>query len=334
MINDYLILKTDDKLVDEIVVFFTAQVSNPLLYNKIQEICIAYSQKFKKPSTESFIKMGYLSGFDFLNYMTETNKVGKGIKTRFVEIVLEQMVKNYIISPMDSIILNYQDHRYKANGDYTKMLFQKKLIKNLIYGFNYIIDRYKNSVVKIEHINKDGDHSIGTGFLTTEVINDTHIIVTNKHVIEKSKQINVYTKDDVEIKIVDSIKDKNRDIALILINDIFGDPFFLSSNLNVMTEIITIGYPSIPMTKYAFQVYHKGEVNSFVQDYWDNKLFLISAKTSSGNSGSPIIDNTGMVVGIITEELFEKDKFIEKGKLPYYAGIPTNEILASINDFK
>lgn len=329
-----MILNTNDKLVDDIIIFFTAQVTDPLLFSKIQEICTAYGQKYKKQNAESFIQMGYLSGFDFLNYMTETKKIGNGIRTRFVEIALEQMVKNYIISPMDSIIINNQVRSYKANGEYTKMLFQKKLIKNLIYGFNYIIDRYKNSVVKIEHINKDGDHSIGTGFLTTEIVNNNHVIVTNKHVIEKSKQIIVYTKDDIELKIVDSVKDKTRDIALVFIKDLFGDPFFLSSNLNIMTEIITIGYPTIPTTKYAYQVYHKGEVNSFVQDYWDNKLFLISAKTSSGNSGSPIIDNTGMVVGIITEELFEKDKFFEKGKLPYYAGIPTNEILESINEFK
>jgi hypothetical protein len=86
------------------------------------------------------------------------------------------------------------------------------------------------------------------------------------------------------------------------------------------------------MTKYSYQVYHKGEVNSFVEDYKSNKLFLFSAKTSSGNSGSPVIDKTGMVLGIVTEELFEKDKFYEKGKLPYYAAIPAIEIGRMISE--
>ena len=109
---------------------------------------------------------------------------------------------------------------------------------------------------------------------------------------------------------------------------------WLSKNEFRFTVVDNIKYPTIPTTKFAYQVYHKGEVNSFVEDYWDNNLFLISAKTSSGNSGSPIIDNSGMVVGVITEELFEKDKFYEKGKLPYYAGIPTVEIVKAITKYK
>lgn len=87
------------------------------------------------------------------------------------------------------------------------------------------------------------------------------------------------------------------------------------------------------MTKHSYQVYHKGELNSFVEDYRENQLFLFSAKTSSGNSGSPIIDKYGMVIGIVTEELFEQELFYEKGKLPYYAGIPTEEIIKSVNEY-
>lgn len=334
MITEYHILNTDDKLVDEIISFFTAQGTNPELFREIKEICIKYSNQLHKPNGESMINWGFLSGSDFLNYMTDTGKIGQGIKTRFVEIALQQLVKNYLITPMDTILVNHQDQRYKVSGEYAIMLYQKGLIKNLLYGLNYIIDSYKASVVKIEPISKEGDYSIGTGFLISEKVNDNYIVVTNRHVVEKSKSVKVFKFDDDEIQIVKVFEDNERDIALILVAELFNKPFFLSKNLNVLTEIITIGYPTIPTTKNAYRVYHKGEVNSFVEDYWNNKLFLISAKTSSGNSGSPIIDKTGMVVGIISEELFEKEAFFEKGKLPYYAGIPTDEILKSVDKLK
>lgn len=86
------------------------------------------------------------------------------------------------------------------------------------------------------------------------------------------------------------------------------------------------------MTKYAYQVYHKGEINSHIEDYFGNKLFLFSAKTSPGNSGGPIIERSGMVIGIVTEMLFEQEEFFQKGILPYSAGIPATKIIDFLND--
>lgn len=328
MITDYLILSSNDELVTEIIDFFTSQETNPDLFNEIKDVCIDHSKKFRKADSEMYINMGFLSGFDFLMYMSHTKKIGNGIKTRFVEIALQQLVKNYILTPLDSLVVYNQDQRYKVAGKYAKVMYQQKLIKNLLYGFNYIIDCYRNSVVKIEHVNHNDDTSIGTGFLITS--NSEYIIVTNKHVVENAKKIRVLTYDEQEIKVKSIFKDNERDLALVFIEYYDAIPFVLNVDLDVMKEIITIGYPKIPTTKYAYQVYHKGEVNSFVEDYWNHKLFLISAKTSSGNSGSPIVDHAGRVVGVITEELFEKDMLFEKGKLPYYAGIPVIEILKSI----
>jgi len=127
--------------------------------------------------------------------------------------------------------------------------------------------------------------------------------------------------------------DSKRDLAFIELIEEFKNPtFHLNTDINILTEIITIGYPSIPMTNGSYQICHKGEINSFVEDYQSNKKFLFSAKTSSGNSGSPIIDKYGMVVGIVSEELFQQNEFYTKGKLPYYAGIPTIEIIKSLNE--
>lgn len=334
MTREYAILSSKDNLVNEIIDFFTAKEVNLLLFETIKDICIRYSNKYNKFNGELYIKKGLLSGFDFLMYMLDQKKAGDGIPTNFVDLTLQQLAKHYIIIPMDSLVFKSEEQRYNTNGELTKSLYDHNLIKNLLYGFNYIIERYKNSVVKIIHINRHGDSSIGTGFFISAKVNNNCLVITNKHVVEGAQKVKIFSADDKEIKINKITQDNDRDIAIIETEQFTCNTFFLSDHLEVMKEIITIGYPTIPTTKYAYQVYHKGEVNSFVEDYWNNKFFLISAKTSSGNSGSPIIDNTGMVVGIITEELFEQDKFYEKGKLPYYAGIPCTEIVESIKKFK
>jgi len=101
----------------------------------------------------------------------------------------------------------------------------------------------------------------------------------------------------------------------------------LEKEFRILDNIITMGYPIVPMTRDGYLLCHGGEINSVVHNYSGQEYFLFSAKTSSGNSGSPVIDKFGNVVGIVTEELFERDQFYKKGKLPYYGAIPSSYIL-------
>ena len=78
---------------------------------------------------------------------------------------------------------------------------------------------------------------------------------------------------------------------------------------------------------------NKGEINSYIENYSGNTLFLISAKTSSGNSESPVINEKGQVLGMVAHELFEKGALLEKGKLLYTGIIPTNIIFYLLYEF-
>jgi S1-C subfamily serine protease len=206
------------------------------------------------------------------------------------------------------------------------------VIHNVILGFNFITDKYRKSVLKIEHTNSEDEASIGTGFLIMKTDKKQYVI-TNKHVVENHKKLRILDVDDNQIEFGDIVLHATKDLAQIAIKSTIDSPSFIfNMSFDIMSEIITIGYPSIPMTKYAYQVVHRGEINSLVEDYQSNKIFLFSAKTSSGNSGSPIIDKSGMVIGIVTEELFEETAFRQKGKLPYYAAIPSIEISEFIKD--
>jgi len=243
------------------------------------------------------------------------------------DVVVEGLLKENVIIQFNPSITKTNKVHYSPDFEFAKSLKENGLLKNLLFGYNYIINKYKTSVILIE-VDKKGLVSVGTGFLITH--EKLQFVVTNKHVVEDSTKVTVYLNNEI-IKYKDIILSKNSDIGFIeLSNNSKSPSFYLNAEMDVLREIITIGYPSIPMTNDAYQVYHKGEINSFVQDYNGNDLFLISAKTSSGNSGSPVIDKYGSVVGMVTEELFEKDSFFKKGKLPYYASIPSSKIISEL----
>jgi len=336
-IHSYNILNSHISLTNILINFFTAESSNPILFKSIQEICIRQSNHYNIQNAKTWINLGYLSLNDFTNYISETQINNGQYETQIADHVVRKLVEHHIVIPLSDIVEKTSlDKRYKCNGEYTKFLCERDLILNVICGWKFIIDKYSGSILKIENKNSNGDYSIGTGFYCS-LLNDKidkHIVITNKHVLEKASSIRLLTKEDNEIKYTSIKKDLNRDLAFIELEESLDVPCFcFNSSCDVLSEIITIGYPSIPMTKYAYQLCHKGEINTLVEDYMGNKLFLFSAKTSSGNSGSPIIDSYGMIVGIVSEELFEKEQFFEKGKLPYYAGIPSEEIVKSINEY-
>lgn len=325
MVDQSQLLRAHLNTVDKTINYFIAEYTNPSEFKKIKELALQATSKTKNVILEEQIKSGYFSVHDFLIYLGANNQLGTdGINPQIVDLTLKLLADNFVVTPLASVVIS-PVIRYKATL-LSSALKKLDLIHNIIFGFNFIAEKYRKSVFKIEPRNHDGDVSIGTGFLILKNNLAQHI-VTNKHVVENQKSLKVKDIDDKEVKFGKITLHPSNDLALIeLKSTIESPPFQLTVSFQVMNEIITMGYPSIPMTKFSYQVVHRGEVNSQVEDYDNNKRFLFSAKTSSGNSGSPIINNSGMVIGIVTEELFEETAFREKGKLPYYSAIPSIEI--------
>jgi S1-C subfamily serine protease len=60
-----------------------------------------------------------------------------------------------------------------------------------------------------------------------------------------------------------------------------------------------------------------------------HEVFLYSAIARPGNSGGPIVSETGHVVGIVTEELTQSSATFE---MPFHAGIRTTELVRALSD--
>jgi S1-C subfamily serine protease len=319
------------KLVTSIVEFFTSKYTNPEKYEEIKAVCSANIVRKSRPNSHT-IQHGYFSVMDFCHYSHEKKELDN-LYIEFIYQVLIKLVEHNILwnatGSLAAIAPVY--HEFTCH-ERAKFLFENDLIANAIHEWQFIIDKYSASIFMIEHTEVNGDKSIGTGFLT-DPFKRIPMIVTNKHVVEGAKHLCIKNKNDETVNHKHIFEDSKRDLAYIILEPYAqAKTFLFGPTRPVLSEIITIGYPAVPMTRQPYQLCHKGEINSFVKDYQNNDLFLFSAKTSAGNSGSPVIDEYGLIAGIVTQELFEKSDFQNKGRLPYYAAIPANEIIDGINE--
>lgn len=168
MKKNYDIFNGQEDLIDKVIEFYMSPILNPEKFEEIKAVCLEWDSKMRQARGQTMITMGHFSVFDFIKYMTKTKQVGNGIKSKLVELLLELLDDELVIIASEEFLNQSGEKRYKANSERAKYLHERGLIKHLIFGFNFIIQKYSASVFKIENIKGTGDDekiSIGTGFL-------------------------------------------------------------------------------------------------------------------------------------------------------------------------
>lgn len=142
----------------------------------------------------------------------------------------------------------------------------------------------------------------GTGFAIGE-----GYIVTNNHVAGEAKIINVKgIQGDLNIGYSAELlaTDKANDLAIIKIADDgfkgFGSiPYGITSAMsNVGEDVFVLGYPLTQALGNEIKLTN-GIVSSRTGYQGDISTYQISAPVQPGNSGGPMFDNNGNVVGIV-----------------------------------
>lgn len=151
------------------------------------------------------------------------------------------------------------------------------------------IQTYKKSVTVIET-----SESKGTGFL----FSDDGLIITNSHVIEGSETVNVGVPEHGLFK-GNVIKDfPEIDLAVIKIDIGEATPYLkLAKNPTYQKDefIYFIGNP-LKFTGIANQGHI---IDAFDLKDWDQSVVAINAPIYRGNSGSPVINQAGEVIGVV-----------------------------------
>ena len=154
--------------------------------------------------------------------------------------------------------------------------------------------------------NKKDIKSSGSGFFVTA----NGIIATNAHVIEDASNIEIYLSNDFEnfthkAKVL--LADNKNDVALLQIDDenfkeITTIPYVINEKSEVGEKVFTIGYPLNDVMGVNYKV-TDGIISSKTGIDDDVRYYQISVPLHPGNSGGPLFNKEGNIIGITTARL-------------------------------
>ena len=141
--------------------------------------------------------------------------------------------------------------------------------------------------------------SSGTGF----IIGDRQAL-TNDHVVRDCRSVRARNSEGRDIPVTVRARDSNRDLALLDFREAAGPSLAFRSGPDVRRgeSVMTYGFPLAGMLASG-PTLTTGDVSALA-GLADNRMhFQISAPVQPGNSGGPLLDLSGNVVGIITSKL-------------------------------
>ena len=200
------------------------------------------------------------------------------------------------------------------------------------------IDIYKNARLATVYITSTtvrrdffygpvASESLGSGFL----INDSGFILTNYHVISGSSRIQVTLSDQTQYfaKALDT--DRSDDLALIKISPKGKLPYLNlgdSDHLQVGQKVLAIGDPfGLEGTLTVGVVSSIGRsINGENQQRLEG-MIQTDAAINGGNSGGPLLDSNGSVIGINTA-------ILGRTNIGIGFAMPINRAKALLSDFQ
>ncbi|TFF27832.1 trypsin-like serine protease [Jiella endophytica] len=134
----------------------------------------------------------------------------------------------------------------------------------------------------------------GSGFVVSK-----GWLLTNAHVVRGCKKIEVGSNvPATEVRI-----DKDNDLALVHVASSLGEPLAISASKPRLGEdILALGFPLRSILADSLNV-TRGNVSSLLGLMNDPRYLQISAPVQPGNSGGPLVDLAGRVVGVVTAKL-------------------------------
>jgi len=136
----------------------------------------------------------------------------------------------------------------------------------------------------------------GSGFL----IDGKGYIVTNAHVISRMKNVYVENNKGEYFTVTPVYSDNASDLAILKITDtsyktIINLPYSVKrANSDLGEQFFTLGFPRNEI------VYGEGYVSAKSGSDGDSLAYQLTVSANPGNSGGPVINKNGEIIGIIT----------------------------------
>jgi serine protease Do len=192
----------------------------------------------------------------------------------------------------------------KPAGKEEVQLLNRKF-DNINQKFQQIEKQNKALDQKINDVkdqNADAGHftytSGGTGFM----VDSKGFLVTNAHVVKDATHVAVQSSNGSEYVAKVVYADADKDIAILKITDrnykpLSSVPYAIKKSSGDLAEsIFTLGYPRNDI------VYGDGYIASRTGVDGDTLSCQITVPANKGNSGSPILNKKGEVIGILSKK--------------------------------
>lgn len=268
--------------------------------------------------------------YDILNYfrpgnrISETNdktiqhycetsrfsKAGELIQPNTVHVLCENLVRNGILMNITNkvgmldFVSNYLFSPPNEAGFLQKHPAVIHKLNCVAYGFRYIYNTFRPNVLPVI-VKKHKDVYMGTCFKFRNGI------LTAKHCLEGDEiAITGYTAETLNNSKVLVSKTLDVDMAYIETGE---TSFVISDDANILDEVLVMGYPRIPQffdfcaaeRAAISSIPTRGAVASLAGQYITptvGQLMLVTARIRGGNSGGPIINSGGAVIGVAFSE--------------------------------
>ncbi|NVK63206.1 MAG: serine protease [Flavobacteriales bacterium] len=199
---------------------------------------------------------------------------------------LHTLTSTFLIFILGHSVFAQHDTIAESNSQPKDQLFQTKRVSNLE-------DAIKASVTILV---EDGH---GSGFFI-----DDNLVVTNYHVVEEADSVEAKSSSGKKFSLSVALRDSVLDLA-ILRPSFSSEVYFSMSDspeldaVEVGTDVMVIGSPTSRLLSNSLG----SGIISGVRELDSLTIIQTDAKVNPGNSGGPLVDRNGRVLGVVSSKI-------------------------------
>lgn len=170
-----------------------------------------------------------------------------------------------------------------------------------------IILKIKASIALIASYDSKKLLGTGSGFIFWE----KNILVTCNHIVKDASSTMLKfsgASDLINSKVV--LRDDEHDLALLKFNDPSREPIPVG-DLDKVVEGMPVLFSGYPFTSDDLTT-HQGIISAITKDATGTTSYLIDGTVNSGNSGCPLINMDGKVIGVVNAKRRNRNDLLEQ----------------------
>jgi S1-C subfamily serine protease len=173
--------------------------------------------------------------------------------------------------------------------------------------YSEVVAKIKPSIALVISADSSGKAvSTGSGFIFSK----KNILVTCNHVVKDSASIYIKFPDSQIISAKSVLRDEEHDLALLKFDDKTREPLKITET-TIIKEGMPVIFSGYPLSMQELTT-HQGILSSITKDITGTTTYLIDGTVNSGNSGCPLMNEDGSVIGVINAKRRERSDLLSK----------------------